>query len=59
MTTDTHLCDWLRSRLEQSPPRRVEPSVSLLQGKPYTNAASTDIRALFERMKQQQQESKQ
>lgn len=29
--------------------RRTEPTVSLLQGKPYTPAVSTDIRATFAR----------
>lgn len=37
------------------PKKRVEPSVSLLAGKPYTPAASTDLRALFERIRQEQE----
>lgn len=32
----------------------VMPSQTLLQGKPYTPAAMTDIRARFEQMRQQQ-----
>ena len=43
----------------QAPPaaaravKRCEPSRHLHQGAPYTNAASTDIRVLFERVRAQ------
>lgn len=57
MTTDTHLCDFLRNRLEQSPPRRVEPSVSLLQGFKYVPAANTNLHATFARVREQLKES--
>ncbi len=59
MTTDTHLCDFLRNRLEQQPQRRVEPSVSLLKGKPYVNKDHSDIRVTFARVREQLKESKQ
>ena len=59
MTTDTHLCDFLRNRLEQQPQRRVEPSVSLLQGFRYTPSHQTDIRATLDRAREQLKESKQ
>lgn len=35
--------------------RRTEPSQSLLNGKPYTSAAATDIRDLFRRVRAKQQ----
>lgn len=34
--------------------RRVNPSRHLYQGAPYTNAASTDIRARFKAIQQEQ-----
>lgn len=37
--------------------KRTEPTRSLLQGMPYVNAASTDIRARFEAMKAEQQKA--
>jgi hypothetical protein len=37
--------------------KRTEPTRSLLQGMPYVNAASTDIRARFEAMKADLQKS--
>jgi hypothetical protein len=36
---------------DPKPATRVEPSKSLLQGCEYRNAASTDIKARFERMR--------
>ncbi len=36
-------------------PKRTEPTRSLLQGAPYTNANNTDIRVRFERIRQQAQ----
>ena len=59
MISDAQLCDFLRNRLEQSPPRRTEPSVSLLQGKPYVNKDNSDIRVTFARVREQLKESKQ
>ena len=59
MSTDAQLCDWLRNRLEQSPPRRTEPSVSLLNGFRYTPSHQTDIRHTLDRAREQLKESKQ
>lgn len=52
MDHDQRLREFLVSRLEQTPQRLTRPSVSLLQGKPYTNAASTDIRATLDKARQ-------
>ncbi len=35
-------------------PKRIEPTQSLLQGMPYVNAASTDLRASFARIRANQ-----
>jgi hypothetical protein len=59
MSTDAQLCDFLRNRLEQQPQRRVEPSVSLLQGFRYTPSHQTDIRHTLDRAREQLKESKQ
>ena len=39
-------------------PRITFPTRSLLNGMPYINSVSTDIRALFARMKEQQKKRK-
>jgi len=36
-------------------PKRTLPTKSLLEGGPYTPAASTDLRALFDRIRAEQQ----
>jgi hypothetical protein len=40
-------------------PKRTEPTRSLLKGAEYVNAASTDIRARFERIRAEQAAKKQ
>lgn len=41
------------------PARRVEPTVSLLQGKAYTPAANTNLRELFDRLRAELKEKQQ